>query len=200
MIEHDVNKLDNFISGWYIDPIVCDDIIDFFKNTETKIQGMVGTNKEGIKEGVKVVDKSKKDCIECSFIGDYDLSDRYYKELQKCVNLYVSKYTFANDTSIWRIIQNPNIQHYNPNSAFFIWHTERSFYFEPNVSRHLVFTTYLNDVTDAGQTEFYYQKLKVKPEKGLTIIWPTDWTFTHRGVPSPSQEKYILTGWFNFVS
>ena len=23
-------------------------------------------------------------------------------------------------------------------------------------------------------------------------------TFTHRGVPSPSQEKIIATGWFNY--
>jgi len=32
----------------------------------------------------------------------------------------------------------------------------------------------------------------------LTLIWPTDWTFTHRGVPSLTEEKYIVTGWFNF--
>ena len=30
--------------------------------------------------------------------------------------------------------------------------------------------TYLNDIKDGGETEFYYQKLKVKPEKGLTLI------------------------------
>jgi hypothetical protein len=58
--------------------------------------------------------------------------------------------------------------------------------------------TYLNDVTDAGETEFFYQKIKMKPEKGLTLIWPADWTFTHRGIASPTQEKTIITGWFNF--
>jgi hypothetical protein len=39
----------------------------------------------------------------------------------------------------------------------------------------------------------------VQPKKGLTLIWPADWTFTHRGVPSPTQEKIITTGWFNFT-
>jgi len=59
--------------------------------------------------------------------------------------------------------------------------------------------TYLNDVTDEGGTEFFHQKLKVSPEKGLTLIWPVDWTHLHRGVPSPTQEKYIITGWFSFI-
>ena len=67
------------------------------------------------------------------------------------------------------------------------------------VSRHLVFMTYLNDVKDDGQTEFYYQRLKIKPEKGLTLIWPADWTFTHRGIASNSEDKYIVTGWLNLV-
>jgi tryptophan synthase alpha subunit len=69
----------------------------------------------------------------------------------------------------------------------------------PACDRHLVFMTYLNDITDQGETEFYYQQLKVKPEKGLTLMWGVDWTFTHRGIVSPTQEKYITTGWLSFI-
>ena len=58
--------------------------------------------------------------------------------------------------------------------------------------------TYLNDVKNGG-TEFMYQKLKAPAKKGLTLIWPTDWTHTHRGVISKKQEKYIVTGWFSYV-
>ncbi len=58
--------------------------------------------------------------------------------------------------------------------------------------------TYLNDVEDGGGTEFYHQNLIVKPRKGKTLIWPADWTHTHRGVTSPTQEKYVITGWFNY--
>jgi hypothetical protein len=59
--------------------------------------------------------------------------------------------------------------------------------------------TYLNDVHDAGGTEFFHQKLTVLPRKGLTLIWPADWTHTHRGIVSPTEEKYVITGWFDFV-
>jgi hypothetical protein len=57
----------------------------------------------------------------------------------------------------------------------------------------------LNDVHDAGETEFLLQKVKAKPTKGLSLIWPSDWTHTHRGIVSPTEEKYIITGWFDFV-
>ena len=31
------------------------------------------------------------------------------------------------------------------------------------------------------------------------MICPSDFTHTHRGQKSPTQEKYIATGWFNHV-
>ena len=43
-----------------------------------------------------------------------------------------------------------------------------------------------------------YQKLKIKPEEGLTVIWPANWNFVHRGCPSNKEVKYIITGWYNF--
>ena len=58
--------------------------------------------------------------------------------------------------------------------------------------------TYLNDISDRGGTAFFHQKLEVQPEKGLTLIWPADWTHTHRGVVSMTEEKYIITGWCVF--
>jgi hypothetical protein len=57
--------------------------------------------------------------------------------------------------------------------------------------------TYLNDVNDGG-TEFLYQKITSPAKKGLTLIWPADWTHTHRGQISKTKEKSIITGWFNY--
>ena len=58
--------------------------------------------------------------------------------------------------------------------------------------------TYLNDVP-AGGTEFMYQKITIPAIKGLTVIWPSDWTHTHRGQISNEYKKYVLTGWFNYI-
>ena len=69
----------------------------------------------------------------------------------------------------------------------------------PQVSRILVFMTYLNDVTDEGETEWVYQDVKIQPKKGLSVMWPSEFTHTHRGIPSKTQEKYISTGWINLI-
>ena len=90
-----------------------------------------------------------------------------------------------------------NIQHYQPGEGFFSWHCERGMH--QTHQRALVFMTYLNDVTDGGETQWLYQGKEMKPKKGLTVLWPTDFTHTHRGVVSPTQSKTIVTGWYNYL-
>jgi hypothetical protein len=192
MKEHPCNNLDNFISGWYLDNTnICNDIISWFQQFPEKHPGTVDT--DSIKPYIK--DSTDADF----FSAPADLQNEYYKLLQQCADQYVRKYEFCNTYDPWGVNCAFNVQHYKPGQGFFKWHAERTSAEPPANSRHLVFMTYLNDVTDQGETEFYYQKLKVKPEKGLTLIWPADWTFTHRGITSPSEDKYIITGWFNFL-
>jgi len=192
MQEHKINQENNFISGWYIDPSICDKIINIFEqNSHLHFNGMLGSPAQ--------VHKDKKDSIDCHLDNFNDLKHEYFKMLQPCVDSYVQKYNFANDGGPWTITEFVNIQKYNPSGGFHKWHCERSAVAYPATTRHLVFMTYLNDVEDEGETEFYYQKIKIKPEKGLTLMWPVDWTFTHRGVASKTETKYITTGWFNFV-
>jgi hypothetical protein len=58
--------------------------------------------------------------------------------------------------------------------------------------------TYLNDVKDGG-TFFKYQNFKAPAKKGLTLIWPSDWTHTHKGEISKTKEKFIVTGSLGFL-
>ena len=59
----------------------------------------------------------------------------------------------------------------------------------------MAWMVYLNDVEEGGETEFLYQKRKVKPKKGTILIWPGGYTHLHRGNP-PMSDKYIATGWW----
>ena len=90
-----------------------------------------------------------------------------------------------------------NIQYYPPNGGYKVWHCERGSL--DTSKRFLAYMTYLNDVTEGGETEFYWQNVSFKPKKGLSLIWPADFTHTHRGIVSKTQEKYITTGWYNLV-
>ncbi len=168
---------------------LCDEIIDFYNTSDGKQPGSTS-------KGIDIAVKNSTDVM-VNWQND-EIAQKYVNALAGLTNEYIQEYGFCNSYSPWSIIEPINIQHYNPNGGFYKWHTERSSSDMPVASRHLTFMTYLNDVKDAGETEFYYQKLKVKPKKGRTLIWPADWTHTHRGVPSPTEEKYIITGWFNF--
>ena len=61
--------------------------------------------------------------------------------------------------------------------------------------REFVIITYLNDDFDGGETEFLYQGIRVKPEKGKTVIFPASYTHMHRGNPPIGGTKYIATTW-----
>jgi hypothetical protein len=190
MREHIVNKENNFIGGWYLeDTSICDAVIAQHEVNPDRYEGVLGPRFE--------VDKARKDSIDSQFC-DKGVADKYYDALQKVLIEYMKKYPMCNAYSSFRIVEAPNIQHYKPNGGYFAWHTERGSNITPYNARHLVFMTYLNDVADEGETEFFHQQIKIRPEKGLTLIWPADWTFTHRGIASPTQDKYIVTGWYSF--
>ena len=191
--EHSINQLDNFICGWYIDKNKCNDLIEYHKLTKIKWEGRIA--KGG---GFTIVDKSTKESVDCQVL-DETLRLDYFSQLQMCVDAYTKKYPESDTGAPWRVVESENLQYYPPGGGFKIFHCERMNGTPRICRRYLVFMTYLNDVTDAGETEFLYQKIKVKPEKGLTLIWPAEWTHTHRGIPSPSQEKYIITGWFSLL-
>ena len=190
MIPHIVNSENNFIAGWTPkDVSICDRLIDYFNTSGKKIPGMLGQGQ---------VDPTLKNSTD-AILENYDLFVEYIEYLQKCLNEYILLYPWVDAFSRWHIVENINIQHYAPGQGYYKWHTERTNGNFPGRSRHLTFMTYLNDVTDQGETEWLHQNLKIKPKKGLTIFWPTDWTFVHRGITSPSQEKYIATGWYNYI-
>ena len=186
-----INKLNNFIAGWYINDKVCDDLITYFENSPYKKPGVLATMK--VNEDIK----KSTDLVISPFNND-KIIKKYIVELHKVLKEYKKKYSFCDKGQPWwGITENFNIQKYKPQEGFLKYHTERSSL--KTSLRHLVFMTYLNNVEDKGQTEFYYQKLNVQPKKGLTLIWGADWTFTHKGIASPTQTKYIITGWFNYI-
>lgn len=77
------------------------------------------------------------------------------------------------------------------------WHFEQA---ASAVSRRMIaWILYLNDVDEGGETEFLYQSKRVSAKAGRLVIFPASFTHTHRGNPPLSGEKYILTGWLEFI-
>src|SRR6056300_1535172 len=86
------------------------------------------------------------------------------------------------------------IQKTLPTEGYHVWHIEHGSRFD-NESRAFVFSIYLNDVDEGGETELLHFSKRTNPKAGRIVIWPAGFPCLHRGNPPLSGEKYILTSW-----
>lgn len=178
MIEHSLNQKNPFIRGYYMDPVLCD-----------ALAGQVGRS-------TLEPDPLRKYSYTWLETFSDDVKNAYVDQLIGCIEQYKQEFEYSyTGLNRWILKAGVKVQKYAAGDHYSHWHCENGGYFE-TVSRNLVFMTYLNDISDQGGSEFFHQQLEVQPEKGLTLIWPADWTHLHRGIVSETQEKLITTGWF----
>jgi prolyl 4-hydroxylase len=191
-----------FIGQYKVDDSLCDRLIELHKAADKRgmvVRGRLG----GYTDGTPVVDIDRKDSYDLGIITvpddmleKYGVPD-YYQALKGCVDNYFDQHPILKNVGQFSIAETPIIQRYKPGGGFKFEHFERTGI--QSTTRFLTWMTYLNDVTDGGGTHFTYQKTTMKAEKGKTLIWPSDFTHTHVGEVSPTQEKYIITGWLNYI-
>lgn len=186
----------NFIQGYCMtDTTLCDDLTNYFKkNKNLQERGVIGSTIGGPKIDIRQKD-SIDICINPKLFETELLFNNYWNHLMLCLEEYKKTFTYINDGAHFGLVESVNIQYYKPGGGFKFFHAERQ---GPNSNRVLVFMTYLNNISDQGGTEFPIQNIVTKCKKGLTLIWPADWTHTHRGIVSNTEEKFIITGWLNY--
>jgi len=180
----------NFIYQTKINSKLCKDIIKYFHENEKNIvEGHVAG-------GIIKEAKESYDLSISYMLNDYPFCE-YKNELQRCINEYMKIYPDSyNLVGKYGLIKDYNIQYYKPKTGFKVLHCERSTKLVS--TRILVFMTYLNTVKNAG-TYFPNQKFTSECVIGNTLIWPAEWTHAHKGVINTKKDKYIITGWFDFV-
>jgi len=181
---------ENFIAGWFIPDNICNNLISYFNTNKKKARA--GIN---VSNNKNIVNKKIKESLDLALYNNTDKEViEYMHSLQKCLDLYIKKYPEVDRYDRFNV-ENLGIQHYPKKGGYKIWHFERGS--KISAKRVLVFMTYLNNVKDGG-THFKYQKTLTPAKKGLTLIWPTDFTHTHKGQIT-NKEKTIITGWLAFI-
>ena len=190
------NESPNFIGSWIVNPLsISDDLIHYFESNRLKQTRGVTSN---------VADLDSKDSTDIKItpkdikLPGNEIFDEYFQSLYSCYQDYVIQWpflaTFAQDLNISSF----NLQRYQSGQHFKNLHTERA----SLATLHRVFAwmTYLNDVDDGdgGSTFFSHYDLDIQPRKGLTLIWPAEWTHAHKGNILKANNKYIITGWMTF--
>ena len=174
----------------------CNEVIDLFEQSPLKQRGQFRLKDEVVEK--PDVKSSTDITFTPQFLNDPQWGP-YLQHLVTVVEENLVNYSFRFKQAFekmdpFRIDTAFNIQRYEPGEGFYGWHCERAGLLNSN--RVLVWMVYLNDVNDGGETQFYHQGHLEKPTQGKLLVWPSDWTHTHRGIPSPTEKKYILTGWF----
>ncbi len=195
-INYKTSGKSNFISAWQSENLsLMDQIIDLFedekKEHRTGVFGLNQTNKEFKNTTDISIRPNQLNQPRYAFLQNY-ISDMdiFYKDYRKQWEFFGKNIPILQAGTF-------NIQKYEIGGHVKRWHTERDSI--SSAHRILAWITYLNDVESEGETEFLYYDLKIKPEKGKTVIWPAEWTHAHRGNPTPSI-KYCITGWFTLPS
>ena len=113
--------------------------------------------------------------------------------LKSCISHYLDKYSQLQRVGL--ISSDTKFQRTQPGGGYHTWHYENgSYYF---AQREVTWMAYLNDIDDGGETEFLYQKRRIKPTAGTVVMFPAGYTHVHRGgLVLGEKDKYIITGWY----
>tara|TARA_Y100001938_G_scaffold35848_1_gene49259 strand:+ start:91 stop:633 length:543 start_codon:yes stop_codon:yes gene_type:complete len=157
----------------------CEELISFFESNIDKARpGKAGVN----------------DLPNLELIIGMNMTDA----LTGPVRDFIKEYPlFDTNLAKWNLDPCIHICKFEPGKSYERIHCENDGSKE-NQNRAFAWMIYLNDIQIGGETEFIYQKFKTTPKAGNLYIWPSGATHMHRGLVAPYQDKYFLTGWFNF--
>lgn len=222
-MSHFIEVIDNVIS-----PELCADFIDKFEKSQNKSAGRTGGGVDTDKKRsldvsiaqhpefsqeyqalLPAVSQHVMAYFEKYFfalIGPIGLTVKHPKTGQP-VKLTQDNFDQVGKPNISNLVQylfrigEINAQKYDKGvGGYPYWHSEVYPQKGTNEALHriMLFMFYLNDVTEGGETDFYYQDVSVKPKAGTMVIAPAYFTHTHRGNIPKSNDKYILTSWILF--
>jgi len=176
-------------------PDICKDIINWFEeHKELQDDGCIYMP-DGTRHIRKEIKESTTIFIPLHEAYGYKCLAKFLDWLWTCVNEYIQEFSELNGIA-FSMTEPFNIQKYTPpTGGFKQFHLERQSV--ATSRRLLVFMLYLNNIEDQGGTEFKYYKHTEKAEEGKLLIWPPDFTHTHRGIVSSTETKYIITGWYS---
>ncbi|WP_373507601.1 2OG-Fe(II) oxygenase [Thiocapsa sp.] len=171
-------------------PAFCDAVIVRFEaQPEYQYAGRVGqlrTEDPGVKRTTDLVVSNKPDWK--------DVDRMFFGSLAAAIKEFRETYPYFKGPFKDEGYQ---IQRYRP-GEYYHWHVDGGSH--ELSQRQLVALWYLNDVAGpGGETEFLYQDVAVRPERGKLVLFPPFWTHEHRAAVLRGGVKYIATTWVVFA-
>jgi len=196
--------IDNFLDSYHNG-----ELDKMFRSTAGESVGdiamsMIMSQKDASHPGVahnSFVDREIKESWDMSIINTVicPVANALAYAVDDVMDAYITEYPFAAQGEYFQMDPGWNVQKYPVGGGYKSWHTERCSGGKANVYRHIVWMVYLTDNPNGG-TEFFHQNHYLPATKGTCVLWPTDWTYTHKSRPDKEREKIIATGWYSFTT
>ena len=129
--------------------------------------------------------------FEYSLENDCVVTKLLLSNLSICLQHYLDQYSILNLSKF--LAYDCKVKKIPPGAGFHNWHYESGEYY--TTGRKLVMQVYLNDDFEGGETEFLYYNKREKAQTGSVLIFPCEFTHTHRGNPPIGGTKYLATTW-----
>jgi hypothetical protein len=171
-------------------PAFCDEVIDRFEaHPEHQYEGRIGqvrTKDRSVKATTDLVVSNKEDWK--------DVDQMFFRSMAAALREFRETFPYFKGPFKDMGYQ---VQRYQP-GEFYHWHIDGGSH--ELSQRQLVALWYLNDVPGpGGETQFLYQDVSIKPQRGKLVLFPPFWTHEHRAAELKAGVKYIATTWVVFA-
>jgi hypothetical protein len=186
-----------YINKHSLSPELCKDIIEIFEKTQNKHRA---TTLGGLNEDVLramqcyINDITDKDWPTIHEFLKQELLNNlktYAKMLDNQIGDGNAYQHFKEDI----IYDNFHINKYEcKNEGKYEYHIDSYLTKGIDQERQITFIWYLNDVAEGGETEMK-GNIRIKPESGKLLLFPSTWTYPHCSRKTISNDKYVIVGW-----
>jgi len=190
---HNIKDFIGVFDG-YIKDEICNDIINLFEISEFDYKVLNRKQAENASRNMK---DDLSIIITRDSVGEKEnLLFELMKPVREALDVYLKETDILQFAGIKELhIATTKIQKTLPSGGYHVWHCEKDY--NKMCARFLVYTVYLNDIDEGGETEFLFQKTRLSPKKGRICFFPAQFPYVHRGNPPLNKEKYIVTSWFH---
>jgi len=169
-----------------LDKALCQSIVKLFDADEGKWRGKIV-----LEENNSTYKKDTKNSWDLEILNEgawQSTFQRIHQQIESCLSHYLKRSPVLQSYDLQ--ITGYKIQMYPKNEGYFNWHADSVGHHNGN--RVIAMVLYLNDIELGGETEFFYQNIKVAPKAGHLVLFPTGWNYMHCGHISKSADKYII--------
>lgn len=192
------SEFSDFIGVWeeFVPPVLCESIINHIDDILINSSITQNQTNESYMDGENQFKDGKLGRSDQSILlnqTNSQLSHNLNQYLQATASHYIDKYSQLKNCKL--ISTDLKVQKTLPEGGYHYWHYENSGYDYSN--RELVWIVYLNTMPEnEAETEFMYQRRRIRPTQGTVVIWPAGLTHVHKGNTVFTEDKYIVTGWY----